>query len=135
MTKPLKDIRVLIVDDMKTMTEIVGKYLEWMEIEDLVYAYDGTDAWKKLIDFHSKEKPVDLCIVDWNMPKTTGLDLLRKMKANELYKNIPFIMLSGEIGEKYLQLAYDEGINEYFEKPFTKDIFHKKMSKFLDKHL
>ena len=52
MSKNFKSIKVLIVDDMKTMTEIVGKYLELMDIEDLIYAYDGEDAWNKINKFH-----------------------------------------------------------------------------------
>ncbi len=90
---------VLIVDDDK---EIVEKIASWLKPEryELLFAYNGAEALEKL----SKE-PIDLVILDLNMPDTTGEDVIRIMRSIPVVDNIPIIEItSGQDTTTYKDL-------------------------------
>ncbi|MFN3568254.1 MAG: response regulator, partial [Caldimicrobium sp.] len=66
------NIKILIVDDFATMRKIIRNILTQLGFKNILEADDGTTALEML----SKEK-VDLVISDWNMPKMSGLELLK----------------------------------------------------------
>lgn len=82
---------ILIVDDeqflAKGISVVINKKLSCNEL----VAVDGEQAWETL-----QNEDVDIVISDWNMPKKTGAELLRDMKANPRTRHIPFLMLSGK---------------------------------------
>jgi len=80
-----KDLTVLIVDDFLTMRRIVRKILRDLDFENIIEAEDGSAAVDIL-----KTNKVDLIVSDWNMPKMTGLDLLRHVRGDDKLKDLPF---------------------------------------------
>lgn len=86
-----QNMRILIVDDMPAMRNILKNLLNQIDFKNLHEADDGTTALVKL-----KNEKFDFVLADWNMPKMNGLELLKKAKANEELKDIPFLMVTAE---------------------------------------
>ena len=110
--------RVLVVDDMMTMRKIVSKTCRDIGFTDIIEAADGNLAWEALA---SSNPPVGLVISDWNMPNCSGLDLLKKIRADARFKNMPFLMVTAEAEQHQVAEAVKAGVDNYVIKPFTKD--------------
>ncbi len=119
---------ILLVDDeqflAKGISVIIGRKLDCNE---LVVAMGGEEAWQLL-----QEKDIDIVISDWNMPKKSGAELLRDMKANPKTSNIPFLMLSGRSDVDSIKAAQEAGVVEYIVKPFNGDALVSKIKKLLN---
>ena len=121
------DMKVLVVDDFATMRRIVKNILSQLGYKHIIEADDGTTA----IDILKQEK-VDLIISDWNMPKMTGLDLLKLVRGNPDMANIPFIMVTAEAQQDNIILAVKAKVSQYIVKPFTADTLGEKINKVLN---
>ncbi len=104
---------VLIVDDEAAIREMIRVALEMSEFECLEAA-NAQEAHAHIID----HKP-DLVLLDWMLPGTSGVELLRRLKREELTKSVPVIMLTakGELDNKIQGL--DVGADDYITKPFA----------------
>ena len=119
-------IKVLIVDDFATMRRILKNILKQLGFKNLVEADDGTTAWDVL-----ESQKIDLIISDWNMPKMTGLELLKKVRASDKYKTSPFLMVTAEAQKQNVIEAVQAGVSNYVVKPFTAEAISDKLSKIL----
>jgi two-component system chemotaxis response regulator CheY len=120
-------MKVLVVDDFATMRRIIKNVLKQIGFTNIVEADDGTTALEAL-----KEKKVDLIISDWNMPKMTGLDLLKTVRGNESTKDLPFVMVTAEAQKDNVLQAVQAGVSNYIVKPFTADTVKEKLAKVFD---
>ena len=66
-----------------------------------------------------KMRLLTLFICDWNMPRMTGIELLRKMRETPKFAEIPFLMLTGEVDEGTIAQAAETEIDAYIIKPFV----------------
>ena len=114
--------KILIADDMMVMRRIVKKSLNQMGFNSVQDSKDGEEAWNRLM-----EESYDLIISDWNMPKMTGLELLKKVRGHEKYGKIPFILLTAEADEAQVAEAQKEGVDAYIKKPFSPEILKEKL--------
>lgn len=119
-------IRVLVVDDFATMRRIVKGVLKQLGFSDIVEAEDGSAALAEL-----KKDPVGLIVSDWNMPKMSGLDLLKAVKGDATLKTIPFVMVTAEGQKENVLEAVKAGVSNYIMKPFTPETFSEKLEKVL----
>ncbi|PIE61963.1 MAG: response regulator [Desulfobacterales bacterium] len=119
-------IKVLVVDDFATMRRILKNILKQLGFKNLVEADDGATAWGVL-----EAQEIDLIISDWNMPKMTGLELLKKVRANGKYKDIPFLMVTAEAQKQNVIEAVQAGVSNYVVKPFTAESISEKLEKVL----
>ena len=119
-------IKILIVDDFATMRRILKNILKQLGFKNLVEADDGTTAWEAL-----EGQKVDLIISDWNMPKMTGLELLKKVRASDGYKTTPFLMVTAEAQKQNVIEAVQAGVSNYVVKPFTAEAISDKLEKIL----
>lgn len=119
-------IKVLVVDDFATMRRIVKDVLKQLGFDNIVEAGDGSAA----LDVLKKEK-VDLIVSDWNMPKMTGLELLKAVRADDNLKGIPFVMVTAEGQKDNVIEAVKVGVSNYIVKPFTPGTFGEKLEKVL----
>jgi two-component system chemotaxis response regulator CheY len=117
-----KNFPVLVVDDFSTMRRIIKSALKQMGLEDVTEAEDGNIAFQKL-----KLKEFRLIVSDWNMPNCMGIDLLRKVRADEKYKHIPFLMVTAEARKDNVLEAAKAGVSNYITKPFTAEELQKKI--------
>jgi two-component system, chemotaxis family, chemotaxis protein CheY len=119
-----KSMRVLVVDDFSTMRRIIKNILRQLGFTNIVEADDGTTAWEVL----NKER-IDFVISDWNMPKMTGIDLLRKVRASEEYADVPFLMVTAEGLQENIIEAVQAKVSNYIVKPFTPETLGQKIDK------
>jgi len=119
-----KSMRILVVDDFSTMRRIVKNILKQLEFTNVVDADDGTTAWEVL----NKDK-IDFVVSDWNMPKMTGLELLKKVRNSEEFADIPFLMVTAEGQQENIIEAVQAGVSNYIVKPFTPETFEQKIKK------
>ena len=118
------NMRVLIVDDFSTMRRIVRNILRQLGFNNVVEADDGTTAW----DTIHREK-IDFIVSDWNMPKMTGIELLRKVRSSEQYADTPFLMVTAEAQQENIIEAVQAKVSNYIVKPFTADTMKQKIDK------
>ena len=86
---------ILIVDDFSTMRKILRNIFKQLGFTNILEADDGTTALEIL-----KKQKIDLIVSDHNMPKMTGLELLKTVRASSDYKDIPFLMVTAEAQKK-----------------------------------
>jgi two-component system chemotaxis response regulator CheY len=118
-----KAMRVFIVDDYTTMLRILRNLLRQLEISNVDEANDGDTA------FHAMQKsPPDLIISDWNMAPVTGLELLKRVRADAKLKHIPFIMVTAESKTENVIAAKQAGVSNYIVKPFNAETLKAKIA-------
>ena len=117
-----KNMRVVIVDDYTTMLRILRNLLRQLEINNVEEASDGDSAYHLL-----QKNPPDLVISDWNMAPVTGLDLLKRVRADAKLKHIPFIMVTAESKTENVIAAKQAGVSNYIVKPFNADTLRAKI--------
>jgi len=122
------NIRVLIVDDYKTMLRIMRNLLKQLNFNNIEEAIDGTEALTKLRD---GEGDYGLIISDWNMEPMTGIQLLREVRGDDGLKQIPFIMVTAESKSENVIAAKEAGVSNYIVKPFNAETLKSKMESVL----
>jgi CheY-like chemotaxis protein len=110
-------LNVLVVDDMPTIRRMLRQMLQHLGVKgDIQEAGDGQEAWEAL-----QERPFDLVVCDINMPRMSGLDLLRHLRATPQYQTTPFLMISGEVSEDIVAASAESEVDGYLLKPFKID--------------
>ena len=115
-------IKILIVDDITSMRKIVTDSLFQIGYTNLIEAKDGETALKTL-----KLNNIDLILCDWNMPKMSGIELLKTLRKDEKLKDTPFIMNTAEGRKENILEAIKEGVNNYIVKPFNTEALKTKI--------
>lgn len=124
----LKDLRFLVIDDMLTMRKIVSKQLKDLGVTTITEADDGSTGWKALEKSITDNAKLQYIVSDWNMPIMKGLDLLKKCRADERFKDIAFLMVTAEAEVAQVKEAIVAGVDNYVVKPFTPDAFRDKLN-------
>lgn len=114
-------MKVLLVDDSRLIRAMVTDMLEQLG-HNVEQAEDGQLAFQKL----SSGDTYELILLDWNMPKMTGPELLKKLGDHELIK-CPIVMMTTESAEDKISTALNLGASEYVIKPFTPEILREKI--------
>ena len=102
---------VLLVDDSATVRRMMEWALKSFGLRTL-QAVDGLSALEVL-----KSRTVDLAIVDLNMPRMDGIELVRALRADERWKKLPVLLLTTEQRAEDRELARAAGVNAYLTKP------------------
>ena len=108
-------LRVLAVDDSKTMRDMVGFTLRNAG-HDVLEAGDGEDAIAKL-----GNNRVDLIITDINMPRMDGITLIKNLRANQVHKTTPILVLTTESDSSKKNEGRQAGATGWIVKPFSPD--------------
>jgi len=118
------NMQVLVVDDFSTMRRIVKNILRQLGFVNIIEADDGTTAWEVL-----QKQKVDFIVSDWNMPLMTGIELLRKVRADPKLGEMPFLMVTAEAQQENILEAAQARVSNYIVKPFTADTLKKKIDR------
>ncbi|TVR96098.1 MAG: response regulator [Rhodospirillales bacterium] len=118
-----KDMKILIVDDYKTMLRILRNLLTQLGFSNIEEASEGGEALAKL-----RQMPFNLIISDWNMEPMTGIQLLREVRADSNLKSIPFIMVTAESKTQNVIAAKEAGVSNYIVKPFNAETLKAKIA-------
>lgn len=121
---------VLTVDDSRLIRTNVRRMLDSLGVRNILEAADGLEALALL----DRER-IDLIISDWNMPEMTGHQLLKAVRANQVTKHLPFIMLTAEGEKDKVVAALQAGVTNYIVKPFTQETLFSKIKKHLPEAL
>ena len=119
-------MKIMLVDDSRTIRNIQKKVLAKLGFDDIVEAADGVEALAAY-----KESPPDLMLVDWNMPNMDGITLVKTIR--EMDKSIPLIMCTTEAEKARVVEALQAGVNNYVVKPFTAETLSEKINQTLSK--
>lgn len=114
-------MRILLVDDSRTIRNIQKNVLAEIGYTDVVEASDGLEALSRV----AAEKP-DLMLVDWNMPVMDGITFVRKVRETD--KVTPMIMVTTEAEKSRVVEAIRAGVNNYVVKPFTGETLLEKIN-------
>ena len=117
-------MKVMLVDDSKTMRNIQKGILTQLGYTDLEEACDGLDALSKVGAFQP-----ELLLVDWNMPNMDGLTFVKKFR--EQGNKAPIIMVTTEAEKARVVEAIKAGVNNYVVKPFTPDLLGERIKETL----
>ena len=106
-------MKVLLVDDSRTMRNIQRKVLTAMEPVEFSEAGDGQEALTVI----AGASGFDLILIDWNMPNMDGHELVKRIREKD--KTMPLIMVTTEAEKTRVIDAIKAGVNNYVIKPFT----------------
>jgi len=120
--------RVLFAEDNAKDVELTLAALdEYKLANDVVVVRDGAEAWEYLRrEGRYAERPAGspaVVLLDLKMPKVDGLEVLRRMRADETLRSIPVVMLTSSREEKDLVESYRLGVNAYVVKPVAFESF------------
>ncbi|HEY9597672.1 MAG TPA: response regulator [Cyanophyceae cyanobacterium] len=109
---------ILVVDDSATMRRMVMASLRDLKTVSFQEASNGLEAIERLVI-----APVDLMILDLNMPDMHGLEVLQFVRSHQNYSSIPIIVLTTRGDEASRTAALSAGATRYLTKPFNPKTF------------
>ncbi len=115
-------LNILVVDDSETVRKVIIKTLglAGVSVNELYEAANGREALDVL-----GEHWIDLIFSDINMPIMGGVEMIERMKEDEVLKTIPVIVVSTEGSATRIEHLKSKGINAYIRKPFTPELIRK----------
>ena len=104
--------KILVVEDDKSISDLISLHLKKNNFEYLV-VHNGEDALSHLDNFMP-----DFIILDWMIPGLSGLEVLRRIRNKQEYKNLPILMLTAKNSEQDKIISFESGLDDYITKPF-----------------
>ncbi|MFO1371251.1 MAG: hybrid sensor histidine kinase/response regulator [Candidatus Competibacteraceae bacterium] len=108
-------ISVMVIDDSITMRKVTARILERHNIHAIT-AKDGMDAVALL-----QEQVPDLAILDIEMPRMDGFEVVGHVRNQPYLRHLPIIMVTSRGGEKHRERAFKLGVNDYLTKPYQEE--------------
>ena len=128
-----KDLKVLMVDDMATIRMFFKKAMENIGMKNVVEAEDGDKAWEALEKNHADGSPIQIVMSDLNMPGLNGIQLLTKIRGDNRFKDLPFIVVTGEEDSEHTEAAKQAGATDFISKTFSLDSLKDTLTEILNK--
>jgi two-component system response regulator len=126
-------IKVLLVEDDPDHAEMIMDVLESENIErEIILLKDGLEAvnyFQRADSYGDNEiqSQIKLVILDLNLPKVHGMEVLKFLKQNSRYSSIPVVIFSTSSDDKTIETAYKNGANDYIAKPLLYEDFIEKI--------
>jgi two-component system phosphate regulon response regulator PhoB len=105
--------RVLVVEDEEALTTLLEYNLK-REDFDVALAQDGEEALAMIED-----EPPDIVVLDWMLPKVSGIEVCRRLRTRPETRNIPIVMLTARAEETDRVRGLETGADDYITKPFS----------------
>jgi two-component system chemotaxis response regulator CheY len=115
-------MRALVVDDSRAMRLVMKNILKAQGFETFEAGHGG-EGLQRL----AEQGPLDLALVDWNMPEMNGLEFVKAVRKNVAFDEMRLVMVTTEADIARMVEALESGANEYLMKPFTKEALHDKL--------
>lgn len=112
-------MQAIVVDDSRAMRMLMGRLLK-----DIGFAVDEAGDGSEALDRLRERLPVDpvqLALVDWNMPEMSGIELVEAVRADPAFSSLRIVMVTTETELSQVSRALEAGADEYLMKPFTRD--------------
>ena len=130
---PAKPMSILLVEDNLAHAELVQRSFEGHRVANKIYhVADGKAAlaylFRRGVYADEKRSPrPHVILLDLNLPKIGGLDVLRQIKTSEDLKHIPVVILTTSAAERDMLRAYEHNVNGYVVKPLDLETFQQLM--------
>jgi CheY-like chemotaxis protein len=118
---------VLIVDDAEPCADTLEMALYGLPGVDIAAAQSGEQAFDLMI-----ERPVSAVVTDLHLPKMSGFDLIRRVRAHPAYGNVPILVISGDSDPSTPGRLLALGANAFFPKPYSPSAVRKKLELLLN---
>lgn len=109
-------MRALVVDDSRFIRHYLHSLLAGRGVE-CVEAADGQEGLESL----EQDGPFAVALVDWNMPRLSGLELLRRVRSDRALDETKIVMVTTEAENDHIEMALEQGADEYLVKPFDEE--------------
>ncbi|MDT8446547.1 MAG: response regulator [bacterium] len=109
----IEHLRIIVVDDSLGIRLLARKIFQSLGYSDVEVVEDGFLALDRM-----QEEPFDLAVIDWSMPKMSGLELLEAIRANPALAEIPVLLVTGEEEPDEMMEALKAGADSYMTKPY-----------------
>lgn len=119
-------MKIMLVDDSRTMRHIQKSVLMQLGYSDIQEARDGEEAMEML-----EASAPDLLLVDWGMPNMDGLSFVKAFRRSD--SSTPIIMVASEADRAHVAEAIKAGVDNYVVKPFTPDLLSQRIQETLAK--
>ena len=116
--------QILVVDDDSMNLRIAEKMLNGQ------FQVESVDSGEKALDF-LKDRHPDLILLDLHMPGMDGFEVMKKIQADDSYRDIPVIFLTADDGRTTEVKCFKEGALDFITKPFVADIMIQRVSRIL----
>jgi two-component system chemotaxis response regulator CheY len=110
-------MRILLVDDSRAVRSLLRRIVQAHGFDEVFEAGDGKAALERL----EQSGAPDVMLVDWNMPRMNGLELVRAVRGNAEWRDVPIVMVTTETEYDQIVRAFAAGASEYVMKPFTEE--------------
>lgn len=117
----------LVVDDSIIMRRLIKRCLRDLGAVSIREAASANAAWDAVC-----AGGVDFILCDWNMPGSSGIDFLARVRKDLRFSPLPFLMVSAESKPENIMEAIQNGVSNYLTKPFTRDSLARKILAILD---
>jgi two-component system, chemotaxis family, chemotaxis protein CheY len=117
-------MRAMIVDDSRAMRSMLRKILGENGIDVVAEAENGLQALERL----NEHAPIDLTLLDWNMPIMNGYELLCAVRKEPKWRDMRVMLVTTETEASQILRALDAGADEYLIKPFAKEALREKLN-------
>jgi len=124
----LGSVNVLVVDDNRFMRTIVANTLQGIGVRNVMQADSVDQALEQLA-----EQSVDLVVSDWDMGEKSGIELIRRVRANRQLRLLPIIMLTANTTRKNIFSARDAGVTEFLAKPVSAQALYGRMVEVIER--
>ncbi len=126
LSKVIKSKSILVIDDEDKIRDLISHYLKRSDFDQdkIVHAADGAEAIRKI---HNQE--FGLIIVDIILPKKNGLEVYKEIRSKARTKNIPVLIISGNLSSSIVKKAIYMGAKHILTKPFKYDVFVERLSR------
>jgi len=109
---------IMVVDDQPSVCKEVMSFLK------MDYTVHAFKSGKEAIDYITSHNPVDLILLDYDMPNMTGYEALVEIRLNQTTKNTPVVFLTAETNERMRQVILVRGANDYLTNPISSSELH-----------
>ena len=123
------EMTVLLVDDMQVMCKSIRNMLRVLGYGKTFHvAHNGLEALNLL-----KKEPIDLAVIDWNMPVMNGVELLARIREDSKLRDMPVVMVTAEANREIVAQAAESDIDAYILKPITAKALQSRIIKVIDR--
>jgi CheY-like chemotaxis protein len=113
-----RTVEVLLVEDSPDDAELAIRALRKHNLaNNLHHSEDGLAALEFLLDEKRTAPPPRVILLDLKLPKIDGIEVLRRLRANDRTRHIPVVVLTSSKEDRDLKRAYELGVNSYIVKP------------------
>lgn len=120
----LEDLKILLVDDSFESLNLIRNMLKDLGVTQVFTAKNGMEALD-LMGIMDGPDGIDVMLCDWNMPRMTGLEVLKQVRSCDT--SMPFLMITGVADRELVVEAKSYGVTGYIKKPFSSDQLKKKL--------